>query len=35
MAFASPLPDCRTPGFTLKAGDKDVSVLQMIPLTNR
>lgn len=33
MAFASPLPDCRTPGFTLKAGDKDVSVLQLIPLT--
>ena len=33
MIFASPLPDCRTPGFTLKAGDKDVSVLQMIPLT--
>lgn len=33
MAFASPLPDCRTPGFTLKAGDKDVSVLHMLPLT--
>lgn len=34
MAFTSPLPDCRTPGFTLKAGDKDVSVLQLIPLTS-
>lgn len=33
MAFAAPLPDCRTPGFTLKAGEKDVSVLQLIPLT--
>lgn len=33
MVFTSPLPDCRTPGFTLKAGDKDVSVLQLIPLS--
>lgn len=33
IVFASPLPDCRTPGFTLKAGDKNVSVLQLIPLT--
>ena len=33
MAFAAPLPDCRTPGFTLKAGEKEVSVLQLIPLT--
>lgn len=33
FVLTSPLPDCRTPGFTLKAGEKDVSVLQMMPLT--
>ena len=33
VAFASPLPDCAVPGFTLKAGEKDVSVLMLLPLT--
>lgn len=29
----SPLPDCLRPGFTLHAGEKEVSVLQVLPLT--
>lgn len=33
VAFVSPLPDSATPGFTLKAGEKDVSVLMLLPLT--
>lgn len=33
VVFASPLPDCAAPGFTLKAGEKDVSVLMLLPLT--
>lgn len=32
-AFASTLPDCTTPGFTLNVGEKDVSVLLLLPLT--
>lgn len=35
FVLASPLPDCTRPGFTLKAGDKDVSVLQLVPLTEK
>lgn len=33
VVFLSPLPDCRTPGFTLKVGDKNVSVLQVLPIS--
>lgn len=29
----SPLPDCLRPGFTLRAGEQEVSVLQVLPLT--
>lgn len=31
--LASPLPDCTKPGFTLTVGDKNVSVLQLVPIT--
>lgn len=33
FALASPLPDCTKPGFTLNVGDKAVSVLQLVPIT--